>query len=141
MTYMIEDPESGLVTRTSLLGGMLGGLVHTGGAVLLWDHLHNSVWEILQSNLSFGLYMILGMFLLGFIPVLFYIGETVISPALVVGVFLVPSAILSWLSGPPRAPNASPSPFALYVLLWVVVLALAGFIGKFEYRRKRQTVG
>jgi hypothetical protein len=85
-----------------------------------------------------GAYILLGMFLLGFVPVLFYVGEKVRSPAITVAVFLLLSGLGSWLAGPVRPPSAVPTPFALYILLWVGVVALSGFTGRLEHRRKQR---
>jgi len=88
-----------------------------------------------------GAYVILGMFLLGFVPVLFYVGKRVISPVIVVVVCLLLSAVGSWLAGPVRAPTAVPTPFGLYILFWVGIVALAGLTGGLEYRRSQQVTG
>ena len=85
-----------------------------------------------------GAYIVLGMFLLGFVPVFFYVGEKLISPAIIIVVFLLVSGLGSWLAGPVRPPSAVPTPFGLYILLWVGVVALAGVIGRLEYRRKQR---
>ncbi|SEP00027.1 hypothetical protein SAMN04487948_11045 [Halogranum amylolyticum] len=88
-----------------------------------------------------GAYIILGMFLLGFVPVVFYIGEKVMSPAIIVALSLLLSGFGSWLAGPVSAPSAIPTPFALYILLWVGVVALASLSGGLEYRRKQKVAG
>ena len=86
-----------------------------------------------------GAYILLGMFLLGFIPALFYAGEKVVSPAIIITVFLLISTLSSWLAGPVRPPSAVPTLFGLYILFWIGIAALAGVIGGFEYRRKQRT--
>lgn len=118
---------------------MAGGLAHTALAVLLWNTWFDNLWGLFTTKPLNGAYILLGMFLLGFIPVLFYVGEKVISPAIIVAVFLLLSALGSWLAGPVRPPTAVPTLFGLYILFWVGVAALAGVIGGFEYRRKQRT--
>jgi hypothetical protein len=86
-----------------------------------------------------GAYIVLGMFLLGFVPVLFYVGEKVISSALIVAVFLPLSGVGSWLAGPVRAPSAVPTPFGLYILFWAGIVVLVSVTGGLEYRRKQQS--
>lgn len=140
-SHMDENSERSLVTRTSIIGGSVGGLVHAGVAGFLWNHWFDDLWQMLTIKPLNGTYIILGMFLLGFLPVMFYVGEKVISPAIVVAVFLILSGFGSWLTAPVRAPSAVPTPFALYILFWVGIVALAGLIGGFEYRRKRRATG
>lgn len=138
---MIGDSKRPLVTRTSIIAGMIGGLVHAGVAVFLWNSWFDNLWEMLAIKPFNGAYVLLGMFLLGFVPVLCYVGEKVISPAIVVAVFLLLTGFGSWLSGQVRAPTAVPTPFALYILFWVAIVPLAGLIGGWEYRRKQQVTG
>ncbi|WP_435062532.1 hypothetical protein [Halobaculum sp. EA56] len=114
---------------------MVGGLVHAGVAVPLWNRWFDDLGELLAIKPLSGAYIVLGMFLLGFVPAVFYVSERVVSPAVVVGVPLLLSALGSWQAGPVRAPSAGPTPFALYILLWVGVVALAGVTGRSEYRR------
>jgi len=138
---MVRTSKQSVVTRTSIIGGLVGGLVHAGLAVFLWNNWFDNPWEKLMTKPLNGAYIVLGMFLLGFVPVLFYVGETVVSPAIIVAVFLLLSGLGSWLAGPVRAPSAVPTPFALYILLWVGVVALASLLGGLEYRRKQRVTG
>jgi hypothetical protein len=135
------DPTPSLVSRTSIIGGVVGGVVHAGVATVLWNQWFDNLGEMLTIKPLNGAYIILGMSLLGFVPVLFYVGGRVISPGIVVAVFLLLSAVGSWLAGPVRAPAAVPTPFALYILLWVGVVALAGLTGGVEYRRTHRATG
>ena len=135
---MSRTSTQSIVTRTSIIGGLVGGLVHAGVAVLLWNRWFDNLWELLMTKPLNGVYILLGMFLLGFVPVLFYVGEKVRSPAITVAVFLLLSGLGSWLAGPVRPPSAVPTPFALYILLWVGVVALSGFTGRLEHRRKQR---
>jgi hypothetical protein len=128
-----------IITRTSVIGGFVGGLAHTVLAVLLWNNWFDDLWGVLMTKPLNGAYIVLGMFLLGFIPVLFYVSEKIISPAIIIAVFLLLSTLGSWLVGPVRPPSAVPTLFGLYILFWVGVVALAGVIGGFEYRRKQRT--
>jgi hypothetical protein len=130
-----------IVTRTSIIGGSVGGLAHTALAVLLWNSWFDDLWSMIVAKPLNGAYILLGMFLLGFVPALFYVGEKVISPAIIVTVFLLFSGLGSWLAGQVRPPSAVPTPFGLYILFWVGVVALAGVIGGFEYRRKQRATG
>ena len=136
---MSRTSQQSILTETSVVAGLVGGLVHAGVAVFLWNNWFDNLWEMLMTKPLNGAYIILGMFLLGFVPVLFYVGEKLIAPGIVVGVFLLFSGVGSWLMGAVRAPAAVPTPFALYILFWVGVVALASFTGGLEYRRKRQT--
>lgn len=137
---MAEDSKQSLVTRTSIIGGLAGGLVHAGVAVLLWNHWFDNLSEMVMIKPLNGVYVSLGMFLLGFVPVMFYVGERVISPAIVVAVFLLLSGSGSWLAGPVRAPSTVPTPFALYIIFWVGVVALSSLTGRVEYRRKQRAI-
>jgi len=133
---MARTSQQSIVTRTAIVGGMVGGVVHAGVAVVLWNRWFDNLWELLLTKPLNGAYIVLGMFLLGFVPVLFYVGEKVISPAIIVAVFLLLSGLGSWLAGPVPAPSAVPTPFSLYILFWVGVVALAGVTGGLEYRRR-----
>lgn len=135
---MDGDPTRSLVTRASITGGVVGGAVHAGVAASLWNHWFDNLGELLATKPLNGVYLVLGMFLLGFIPVLFYVGKRVVAPSVVVGGLLLLSVVGSWLANPVRAPAAVPTPFALYVLSWVFVVALAGVAGGVEYRLKRR---
>ena len=135
---MARTPEQSIYTKSSIIGGLVGGLAHTALAVLIWSSWFDDLWGMVVAKPLNGAYIVLGMFLLGFIPVLFYVGEKVISPAIIVAVFLLLSGLGSWLAGPVRPPTAVPTPFALYILSRVGVVALAGVIGGFEYRRKQR---
>jgi len=138
---MSRTSMQSIVTRTSIIGGSVGGLAHTALAVLLWNSWFDDLWSMIVAKPLNGAYILLGMFLLGFVPALFYVGEKVISPAIIVTVFLLLSGLGSWLAGQARPPSAVPTPFGLYILFWVGVVALAGVIGGFEYRRKQRATG
>jgi len=127
-----------LVSKTSIVGGLIGGLVHAGLSIFLWNYLYESVWEILRVDPFQGVYTILGMFLLGFVPVVIYIDKKVISPAIIIGGLLTFSGISSWLIGPPRAPFGGPTPFGVYILLWVGIIVFAVAMGRHEYRQVQQ---
>lgn len=135
------DSRRFLVSRAPILSGVVGGIVHAGVAAVLWNHWFDELGEMLRIKPLNGAYVILGMFLLGFVPVLFYVGKRVISPVIVVVVCLLLSAVGSWLAGPVRAPTAVPTPFGLYILFWVGIVALAGLTGGLEYRRSQQVTG
>ncbi|WP_435196567.1 hypothetical protein [Natronomonas sp. EA1] len=132
------DSTRPLVSRESIIGGVIGGIVHAGVAAFLWNYWLDNLGEIITSKPLNGAYIILGTFLLGFVPVLFYVSAKVISPAIIVSVFLLLSAFGSWLAGPVRAPSAVPTPFALYLLFWVGIVALVGVTGGLEYRREHR---
>lgn len=139
---MGDDAAQPLISRMSVLGGVVGGFIHTAVAVFLWNYFgFDSLLEMLSIKPLNGLYVMLGMFVLGFVPAMFYVGQRFISPTIVVAGFLLLSGIGSWVAGPVRAPLGGPTPFALYILLWVGVVALAGVIGGIEYKRKHRTIG
>jgi len=135
---MNVDSRQSLVTRASIVGGSAGGLVHASVAVLLWNHWFDDIRGMLTTKPLDGAYLLLGMFLLGFVPVVFYVGEGLVSPGIVIAGFLLLSGVGSWLAVPVLAPSATPTPFALYILLWVGIVPLAGLSGGFEYRRKNR---
>lgn len=138
---MARTSKHSIVTRNSIIGGLVGGLVHAALAIVLWNIWFDNLWEMFMTKPLNGAYIILGMFLLGFVPIVFYVGEKVMSPAIIVAVSLLLSGLGSWLAGPVRAPSAVPTPFALYILLWIGVVALASLSGGLEYRRKQKITG
>jgi hypothetical protein len=78
------------------------------------------------------------MFLLGFVPVMLYIDKKVISPAIIIGGLLTLSGISSWLIGPPRGAFGGPTPFYIYIILWVGIIVFAVVMGRHEYRQVQQ---
>lgn len=131
---MSGDSTRSLISPVSIIGGVVGGVTHAGVAAFLWNYWFDNLGEVLVVKPLNGAYIFLGMFLLGFVPVLFYMGERIISPAVIVAVCLVLSAFGSWLVNSVRAPAAVPTPFGLYILLWVGVIAFASVTGGLEYR-------
>jgi hypothetical protein len=138
---MPEHSDRSLLTSDAVLAGVVAGLVHAGVAIVLWNRWFDDLAGMLAAKPLNGVYLLVGMFLLGFVPALLYVGGDVLSPAAVVAAFLVPSAVGSWLLGPVRSPSAAPTPFSLYVLLWVAVVALAGVAGGVERRRRQPDAG
>ena len=135
---MDEGSTRSLVSRTSIIGGLIGGLVHAATVVVLWNYFGlDDLGELVAIKPLYGLYLILGMFVLGFLPALFYVGQNYIFPAFVVSGSLFVSAIGSWQAGPVRAPVGGPTPFGVYVVFWVGVVVLAGLAAGFERTRKR----
>lgn len=128
-----------LVSSTSIAGGLVGGIVHTAVAASLWNAWFDDLRELLATKPLDGAYLLLGMFLLGFVPVLFYVGGRARSPLLVVAGCPFLAGAGSWATGPVLAPSAAPTPFALYVLLWVGIVAIATGTGGLELRRNRRT--
>ena len=92
---MAPTSEQSIITRVSIVGGLTGGVAHTALAVLLWNNWFDDLWGMLVTKPLNGAYILLGMFLLGFIPALFYVGEKVISPAIIITVFLLISTLSS----------------------------------------------
>ncbi len=127
-----------LRSRRALLAGSVGGLGHAGLAMVLWASFgHDDLGELLAVKPHLGLYILLGMVLLGFVPAVFYVGRRAVSPAVVVGAMLLLTVVGSWFAGPVRAPAGAPTPFGLYILLWVGIVALAAVAGRIEATRRR----
>lgn len=73
--------------------------------VVLWNYFGlDDLRELVVVKPLYGMYIILGMFVLGFVPALFYVGQKYVFPAFVVTGSLFVSAIGSWQAGPVRAP-------------------------------------
>jgi len=138
---MDRRSKQSIVTRTSLIGGVVGGLIHGGVAVVLWNAWFENLSEMYMLKPQNAVYYLFGMFLLGFVPVVFLVGQKVRSPAIVVGALLLLSGLASWLAGPVTAPSANPTAFGLYVLLWPGIVALASLTGVWEYRRSHRASG
>ena len=138
---MSDHSTPSLVSTMSLLGGAVAGLVHAGLAVVLWNYWFDDLGAMLAVKPLNGLYVGLGMFLLGFVPAVFYAGQKVVSPAIIVAVLLVLSGIGSWVTTSVRAPSAVPTPFGLYILFWVGTVVLISITGSVESRRKHRTIG
>ena len=138
-TDMRELPDGSLVSPPSVIGGVVAGLVHAGIAVALWNYWFDDLAAMLAAKPGNAVYLLVGAFLLGFVPALFYAGRRVATPALVVGGLLVVAVGWSWLAGTVRAPSGAPTPFALYLLGWVVIVAVAGIAGSLELRRRAES--
>lgn len=120
--------------RTSLIGGLLGGLFHTALAVGLWTGFGlDDLLELASVKPLYGLYVFLGMFALGFVPAVFYLGGDHVMPGLVVGSFLILSVVPSWRAGPAEAPQGGPTPFGFYILFWIGIIVLAVLAARFEH--------
>lgn len=123
--------------RDSAVAGLIGGLLHAGIAVFLWNHFgFDNLWELLILKPLTGGYILLGMFVLGSVPAMFYAGREVISPGFLVAALFLLSGIGSWQALPGGAPRGAPTPFGLYILLWVGVIALVSLAGVVELKRK-----
>lgn len=140
-TIVSQRSKHSLVSRSSISSGVVVGLVHSGIAVLLWNHWFDNLGEMLAVKPLNAIYISLGMFLLGFVPAVFYVGQEVISPAIIVGGLLVLSGVGSWVAGSVVAPRSAPTPFGLYVLSWVGIVALGVIAGRLESRRNRRATG
>lgn len=129
------------VPSTAIVGGLLGGLVHAGLAVTLWTVFGlDDLVELLAVKPFYGLYLFSGMFALGFVPTVFYLARERVLPALVVASFLLLSSVASWRAGPPEAPRGGPTPFAFYILLWLVIIGLAVLVARFEGYRGQSSL-
>lgn len=139
---MSDASAQSLRSRRSVFGGAVGGLVHAGVAVVLWDYFGlDSLWELFRLKPLYGLYILLGMVALGAVPALFYVGRRAVSPAVVVALCLVVAGVGSWQTGPARAPVGGPTPFGIYVLGWVGVVGLAALLGTVERSWRRRAAG
>lgn len=134
---MARSLKGALVTRDAIVGGIAAGFVHAGVSIVLWNTWFEHLREMYIAKPQNAAFFLLGMFLLGFVPVLFYIGEKIRSPAVIVGVLLVLSGTASLLMGPVTAPSGNPTPFGIYILLWPLIVALAGVAGVREFRRNQ----
>lgn len=125
------------------IAGVVGaGIAHAVLAALLWDYVgHDSLVELWAVKPLNGLYIGLGLFLLGAVPAALYVEREVVSPGVIVVGLLVASTAATVVSGPARAPAGGPTPFGLYVLAWIGVLALAGLSARVEARRGRRLSG
>ncbi|MFB6300648.1 MAG: hypothetical protein ABEH65_10350, partial [Halobacteriales archaeon] len=117
-----------------LVGPFVVGLGHAVIAVWLWNRWFEKLGDMLAAKPFNALYILLGMFCLGFVPAVLYTHRELISPAAIVTVFLAMSVLGSWLAGPVGAPSAVPTPFAFYILLWIGILIVATISGILEMR-------
>ena len=127
---MNEHSKQSLVSTTSIISGVVVGLVHAGIAAFLWNYWFDNLGEMLAIKPLNGLYIGFGMFILGFVPAMFYAGQKVVSPAIIVAVLLALSGVGSWLAGSVQAPSSTPTPFGLYILFWVGIVVLVGITGR-----------
>lgn len=129
-----QDTQS-VVSRTSMISGVAVGLFHAAVAGLLWNQWLDDLGAMLAIKPLNVLYIDFGMFLLGFVPAMFYTERKVVPPAIIVGVLLVLSVLGSAMWGPVQAPRAGLTPFGLYILLWVGVIVLVEVTGTLEAQR------
>jgi hypothetical protein len=139
----MTDGSSGpLLTKASVISGLVGGLAHTGVAALIWQQGGVSLWAFVFEepyNLA-AMYLGLGVFSLGFVPALLYVGREVTSPAKVIVGFLLFSMVGSWLLGRPRPPATGLTMFGLYLFVWVIPVGFAVVAADIEYRQKRGNI-
>ena len=131
---MAEETERPFISRTSAIASMVAGLLHAGIAIYFWDYfLYDSQFITTPG----GTYIIIGMFALGFVPVLYTAVHKCISPVLLVSILLIFSVHTEWHSsyafGGPRA-------FGLYIFLWVGIVLLAGLAGYIEVKLKHREI-
>jgi len=135
---MDNSSKQSIITRTSIIGGVVGGLVHVSVAIFLWNSWFENLSEMYLVKPQNAVYYLLGMFLLGLVPIMFYVETKIRLPAILVGAFLLVSGFASWLADPVTAPSANPTAFGLYILLWPGIVALASLTGVWEYRRSQR---
>lgn len=135
---MRERAEQSLVSTRSIVSGVVVGLIHAGIAVVLWNRWFDTLWGLLVTKPLTGGYILLGMFLLGFVPAVFYSARRVVSPAVIISIALFLSGALSWQSGTVRAPAGAPTPFGLYLLSWIAIVTIASVVGRVESHRRFQ---
>lgn len=135
---MSDSSRRSLASTTTIASGVIVGFTHLAVAVLLWNHWFDNLWELTATKPLSGLYLLLGMFSLGFVPTVLYVGRKVVSPAIIVGGSLVIGGAGSALLSAVTAPSAAPTPFALYAFLWAGILLIGIMAGRSEFSRNQQ---
>lgn len=130
---MAEVSWQAFISSDALIGGVVGGVLHAGIAIGLWEYGGAYPFlEFLALNPLLGAYFVLGMVVLGFVSVVYYVGHEKTFPAILVGLSLLFVGLNTLVSGPPRPPFGGPTQIGLYHYLWVVTLALALLVGRIE---------
>jgi len=129
---MAENSETQSTSMAPAISALLAGLLHAGVAIFLWNvFLYDNLWELLLIKPPSGAYVLVGMFALGFVPVLYSITQKSVSPVLLVSVLLIVSVYSEW-QGYFTSPVGGPGPFGVYILSWIGVVLLAGLAGVVE---------
>lgn len=119
--------------------GTGAGITHLALSMVLWESFgFMSPAKTFAVDPLFGTYTVAGMFLLGAVPGALFARYRSLAPAVVVGSLLAVSAAWTRRTTASGATPVDPTPFGWYLLLWVVVVALAALSGWIE-RRLRGT--
>jgi|SRR6056297_979081 len=135
---MAENSEKPSISMAPAICRLVAGLLHAGVAIFLWNFFsYDNLWELLLVKPPSGAYILIGMFALGFVPVLYSMTQKSISPVLLVSVLLIVSVYSEW-QGYFTSPFGGPGPFGVYILSWIGVVLLAGLAGNIELKLKQR---
>lgn len=136
---MIENLRESTLSWHSVIVGAIIGLLHTIVAVLLWNTFgFENLLAAFATEPLYSTYVVIGMFVLGFIPGVLYADRKSVSPICLVVALLVLSGFGTWQTVQSGATPVSPTPFGWYTLLWVGIIAVAVLVGGLELRIRQQ---
>ena len=118
--------------------GIVTGLVHLLISVLLWYRFEfESLLTLFSSETSYAAYVVVGMFVVGFVPGVLYAQQRAVSPLFIVVGLLALTGFGTWQTVQSNLTPVGPTPFGWYTLLWVGVLVIAGLFGGVELQIKQ----
>jgi hypothetical protein len=142
--YAIRHPGHAgeILTPRTVGAGVAAGVVHlavvvTAGTqfgILNW-------WYPMLASIVFDIWMLLGALLVGSIVGVLLQRYRLVTPAFVVASTLAVATYRTWTYVQTHGDTHFPSLFALYMLLWFVVAALALGAGLVEHRLRAQRRG
>lgn len=139
---MDEGTAQPLFSPASVVGGLVAGSLHAGLVMLLWEYVSSySPWHLLVTGPAFGLYLLLGWVLPGFVPAVLYIAHKRRLPVAIVGVVLIVVVLGSWTIGPPGGAFAGPTLFGMYLFAWAPIVGVAALAGSLEPKMTRRLPG
>lgn len=118
--------------------GIVTGLVHLLISVLLWYRFEfESLLTLFSSETLYAAYVVVGMFVVGFVPGVLYAQQRAVSPLFIVVGLLALTGFGTWQTVQSNLTPVGPTPFGWYTLLWVGVLVIAGLFGGVELQIKQ----
>lgn len=116
----------------------VGSALHAVAAATLWTRFgFENLLAAFGTEPVYATYATLGMVLAGAVPAALARWRGTATPVLLVAVAFALAAAGTWTTVRRGLTPVGPTPFGWYVLLWPVVVSLAGLVGELEWRTRQ----